>query len=1004
MISMPRPTAKELESLKDLVARYGEHAAYYTSPSNNYNEHSCRDEYINPLLKILGWDVENTRGVAPQYREIIAENYSSDSERPDYTLTVSGTPIFFVEAKKPSINISHAVEPALQTRKYGWNAGHAIAVLTNFDELVIYDCAVMPSSDDEPHVARYRKFKYDEYVSRFDELYALISRESVFGGYFNQYTHEEILSASSEKQRVDKVFLEQINKWRLELAKSLLGHSSQFTNEERLNDAVQDFINQIVFLRVCEDKNLPIYHKLYELDKDNVISSMMELLRAADRRYNSGLFAQTSALHFVDGTVVKDIVATLYYPQSPYLFDIIDSNLFGQIYEMFLSEHLIIDESGKPKLARKREYKDRSVVATPVEVAKYIINRTLRPLCEGKNADEIKSLRIADMSCGSGIFLLEAFQYLIDWCVDWRYDNDRSSLVQLENGKYKLSLTEKKDILSSCLFGIDIDIHAVEVTKFSLLIKLIEEETSPTVEEIYPILPNLDSNIMIGNALVTPKQATDARANQNEMEVIVPFDWGSINDGHPFDAIVGNPPYVKTEDMRSLLPEAEFRVYKNSYKSSHKQFDKYFLFIEKSLELLNPGGYACFIVSNKFFKIAAGKMLREVISVGQFLDSLDDFGDSQLFEDKTIYSSILCLRNEPHDVFTYASVKSPNELWCKNANNEVELETSSLDSNPWRLSTDIAFMKQLKQVEENAVPLANHVVFFNGIQTSAERKRNYWFLHGEIIAENDSSLTFLRNGEEWEIERTILRPYFKPTEEHGFNSYSPLVCDKWLIFPYDMEGKLIPKNTMEKRFPGAWKYLLSQKNDLWPKQLEGSGRRDVSDATEDTWYQYGRAQALASFNGQEKIIVGVLSEQPLYYVDRNNWVIASGGTAGYCGIRMKPDSPYSLEYIQAWLSNRHTEKIFDMIGSDFEGGFKSRGTSLLSTLPFLELNLNDPEQRALYREVVELSKRVQAINALLLDNPSKKRATVLGREKENAIARIEDLIDRVYSLEFVNEA
>lgn len=98
------------------------------------------------------------------------------------------------------------------------------------------------------------------------------------------------------------------------------------------------------------------------------------------------------------------------------------------------------------------------------------------------------------------------------------------------------------------------------------------------------------------------------------------------------------------------------------------------------------------------------------------------------------------------------------------------------------------------------------------------------------------------------------------------------------------------------------------------------------------------------------------------------------------------------------------EKIFDMIGSDFEGGFKSRGTSLLSTLPFLELNLNDPEQRALYREVVELSKRVQAINALLLDNPSKKRATVLGREKENAIARIEDLIDRVYSLEFVNEA
>lgn len=97
----PVPSSEQTDQLQALVDRYESHRDFYTSPSNNYNEHSCRDEYLNPFLRILGWDVENEQGVAPQYREVIAENYSSESERPDYTLTVGGVPVFFVEAKSP---------------------------------------------------------------------------------------------------------------------------------------------------------------------------------------------------------------------------------------------------------------------------------------------------------------------------------------------------------------------------------------------------------------------------------------------------------------------------------------------------------------------------------------------------------------------------------------------------------------------------------------------------------------------------------------------------------------------------------------------------------------------------------------------------------------------------------------------------------------------------------------------------------------------------------------
>ncbi len=110
--------------LQRLVEKFQSSLAYYKDNKNAYNEHSCRIEYIDPLLKLLGWDVSNSKGLAPQYREVIAENYSTQTDRPDYSLTLRGITKFFVEAKKPAVDISSVAAPALQARKYGWNAKH----------------------------------------------------------------------------------------------------------------------------------------------------------------------------------------------------------------------------------------------------------------------------------------------------------------------------------------------------------------------------------------------------------------------------------------------------------------------------------------------------------------------------------------------------------------------------------------------------------------------------------------------------------------------------------------------------------------------------------------------------------------------------------------------------------------------------------------------------------------------------------------------------------------
>lgn len=991
----------KLDKLRSLVDKFSHNLEYMKATKNKYNESSCRNEYIDPFLEILGWDVTNNKGVDAQYREVIVEFNLSRENRPDYSLTVSGVPKLFVEAKKPAVNILTDPNPAVQARKYGWNAGHKIVVLTNFENLAIYDTTIVPHDGEDPTFARVKLYNYTEYVSKFDEINQFISRDSVFSGdFFN----EQFPGTDHDTKSVDEYFLSQINEWRVKLANVLYKKGGVYTNANILNDSVQEFINQIVFLRICEDKNLPIYNSLQKNIKDraSLHSELKKMFKEADRRYNSGLFASSPIIFDLDNEAIEEIVRGLYYPQSPYLFNIIEPNMLGKMYEMFLTEELIID-GNSVKLAPKKDCKNRSIVTTPVEIVRYMVSKTLKPLCDGKTPNEVKKLKVADIACGSGIFLEESFQYLQDYCVNWYLKNgDVNHLEQIPGERYKLPLCEKKEILVNCLYGIDIDMHAVEVAKFSLRIKLIENETEPSVSSSKKILPDLSKNIFYGNALVDNNLLDGISLSESERMEIVPFDWDDMGV-NGFDAIIGNPPYVSTTDMHNLLPDIEFaKIYKKKYTTSYKQFDKYFIFIERAISKLKNKGVLCYIVPNKFFKIESGKKLRGVIAEGKILKSLDDFGDAQLFSNKTIYSSILLIQKDQQQTFEYSNLSSITSLWDDKKKNSIELNEDMLTDDPWSLTPDIALMKLLKKVQKKSKPITDYVDLFNGIQTSAERPRPiYWFTRKEMNAasDNENIIEIERNGKKYTIEKEILRPFFKPVkhEEKGLNSYSILSTDKFIIFPYDENGKLIPISEMRSKYPGTMKYLEDNYNTLVPKSISAKGTRDVASATKDTWYRYGRAQALSAFTNTPKLIVGILSKEPLYAYDDKDWLIASGGTAGYCAIAKKEDSPYSLEYIQAWLTNPCTEKIVSIYGSNFENGFVSRGTSVLKRLPFIPLDLKDGNKKRLYDDVVNDSKEIYSINNQLSSRAvSKAELSVLERRKKELILSIEKNIGSIW--------
>ena len=991
--------------LQNLVNRFHANIEFYKDIKNAYNEYSCRIEYIDSLLKLLGWDVTNEKGLAPQYREVIAENYSNRTDRPDYTITLRGVPKFFIEAKKPAVDITKDAAPAIQTRKYGWNAKHRLAVLTNFEYLVIYDTCYIAKENDGCAVARYRLYHYTEYVEKFQEISELISRESVYSGNFDLYLDRNFSAIGRQTQQVDELFLSQINEWRVALSNELYIKGGRYTSLEVLNDVVQEFINQIVFLRICEDKNLPLYHKLKDtiIDSAQLKNKLEKLFRSADKRYNSGIFSGEDIIFDLSCDVIKNMIEDLYYPQSPYLLNIIEPNLLGKIYEMFLTEQLVLLENNTIGLGQKKDCQNRSVVTTPTEIVKYMVEKTLTKLCQGKTPIEILDIKIADIACGSGVFLEEAFRFLQDYCVQWYINNKQiDHLVEIGVDLYKLPLQEKKDILCSCIYGIDIDVHAVEVSKFSLLIKLIENENSASVSEVIPILPDLSSNIYFGNSLVGYEEISKISGAEKQMLEIIPFDWNEINNGIYFDAIIGNPPYVNTEDMHAILPNSEFEIYKKSYKSAYKQFDKYFIFIERAINKVKDNGYVCYIVPNKFFKIGAGEKLRNLISKGKMLVSLDDFGDTQLFEEKTIYSSILFLCKAEQTTFMYNSIDSANKLWAGEEIDTVELSSTILNELPWRLTTDLDFLKMLQKLDSISVPITKHVDIFTGIQTSAEKKQTYWFSDEEIIEETNDCYIIERNGIRFSIEKRILRPYFKPVKksEKKQNSYSYLTTNKHIIFPYDYNGKVIPLESMQTDYPGTYEYLLANYDVLAPKGVVPEGKRDVNYATADTWYRYGRHQALTAFNNKKKLIVGILSKDPMYVLDTNDFLISSGDTAGYCAVCKKDESPYELEYIQAWLTNKYTEKILQIIGSDFENGFYSRGRSVLITLPFVELNFNDLSQKKIYDRVVEATRMIYQINEEIVAQPAKRIVTILQKQKEKLILEIQELIARVYRLEF----
>ena len=1006
--------------VSDLIQRYRQRRSEYTSASGGYSEADTRADFINPLLKALGWDVTNEKALPRRRREVERETRVAVDERtkrPDYELKLAFQRKIFVEAKKPSVDILSDPDPALQVRRYGWSAQLPISVLTNFDHLVVYDTTVEPREGQGPEHARVARFRFDELEERWGEVEPFLSRDFVYSGDFDERFAEGPSERPSET--VGEVFLGQLNEWRLALAEDLLRADPSLSGSA-LNDITQRFLLRVLFLRMCEDRGIQTHERLKEVADERDWSAFVQLLVESDGRYNSELFEAEGdplcAEDLVLGTdTVAGIIESLYYP-APYQFAIFEPAFLGSVYEQFLLER-IRKEGGEVRLVPKPENVDKDVVSTPREVVETIVEDTLGEALDGLSWEALLEKRALDPACGSGSFLIASFDLFLSKAIEAREAAESAGAVEQflyeAGGEKRLRFEKKSELLTSCVYGVDRDYAAVEVAKFSLLVKLLEDETESSLPSGDAILPSLGKNVAHGDALIDSQMAeSDAAMSTYEGMIGPPLDWGTHVPA-TYDFVVGNPPYLKTEDVVNL-EKVESTLYEEHYKSACKQYDKYFLFLERVAEdLLGKGGWLGMVVSRKFAHIESGKQIRKLLSKSASVRRIVDFGSEQLFAGRTTYVCLLyATEAESTGDLAYELVGSRKEWSVRQAR---ESEAGSGGASPamqlprriaggkdcWILPNTPAELSLIEAMEEETVPLGNITEVFNGVQTS--QNRVYVIKEWE---DHDEYISFEQNGSQGECEKGVLRPFFDD-DKGELELFAPMPPAARVLFPYavydedeEKKARLLSQEEMRNNYPKAWAWLSRHKNDLRSRSIT------PKDYPKDEWYRYGRTQALAAFRNRPKIVVGVNSRGDRYAYDENDIFLASGGTAGECAIAHDRQAPsaYDLHFILALLSHKAVEYFCRKRGSPFRGdGWFARGTAVLSDLPVPKIDFEEEGPRLrLYEKITERSKR--------LHERHREAREAVGEARSRAHRMIEiekrqmhEAISRLYGVENIIE-
>ncbi|MCA1626610.1 MAG: Eco57I restriction-modification methylase domain-containing protein [Acidobacteria bacterium] len=652
---------------------------------------------------------------------------------------------FFVEAKKPARHIDNA-DDYFQTIRYGWNAQTPVSILTDFAQFRLLDCRYKPDVQTALHRV-IKKFHYTEYADaeKFREIYYLFSREAVTGGALETFAASLPKPTGKASQRasvgggyksVDEDFLAELDELREELARSFKVRNPQLTGDD-LTEATQRTLDRIVFMRFLEDKLIEpevIVERLGE--RGSAWGDFVSESQRLDRIYNGIIFKRHAiiddATFKVDEKVFASVRERLAHTNSPYDFNTLPVHILGSIYERFLGK-VIVTTDKRARVEEKPEVrKAGGVYYTPEYIVRYIVAETIGKQIASSTPEEIAKMRFADIACGSGSFLLGVYDELLRRHT--AYYNEpghakralKAGCVENADGSLRLSLKQRKAILTNNIYGVDLDAQAVEVAQLSLFLKLLEDETTASakghqLEFRETMLPSLDKNIVHGNSLIGWDILDGQLFAAGEERKLYPLDFAQafpeVMKQGGFDAIVGNPPYIRIQTLQETTP-LSVSYFKNNYKAASKgNYDIYVVFIEQALRLLKESGRLGYIVPHKFFNAQYGAPVRRVLSEGKHLSHVVHFGDAQVFKGATTYTSLLFADKAARDELRFVRVPDLTAWQETQAGDEGMIASTRIDGNEWNftIGKDAGLFEKLSAMPTKLENVTTRI--FQGLKT-----------------------------------------------------------------------------------------------------------------------------------------------------------------------------------------------------------------------------------------------------------------------------------------------
>ncbi len=1077
--------------IEELVTFFGDNIYQLKSP--NFNETQARQQLIDPFFEALGWDVRN-RSMKPlfmqevvpegrvktkigreiseqpelfkpddadsQYKEyrsildyIAEDEYKASSKeaikKPDYRFRINGQTKFFVEAKKPFVDLSKSQGAIFQVKRYGFSGRVPVSILTDFEQFRVFDCTQRPEYS-RPKIGIIKEFdlSYLQYSDKFELLYDTFSRDAVQGGSLDTLAKKQMQKRTGDFA-LDRAFLDDLSKWREELARDIAKHpkNRRKLNDYTLNESVQRILDRIVFFRVCEDREIEVENTLLAILQMwksrpgmSLYSLLTDLFKQRRALYNGLLFSphECEELEVGDDVLIK-ILQNLNYPFSPYHFNEIGVEILGSIYEKFLGKTIHLT----PKTTRIEEKpevrKAGGVYYTPQYIVNYIVDNTLgkllyedasTPVSEtpslsmtkekqpshpertakgGESKDEregfapesqpkadpppaekddpsrklrltpkqVSNLKIIDIACGSGSFLLGAFQKLIDYHLEWYtlYPKDIKTVQHVPdaykdaNGSLHLSARKKRDILVNNLYGVDIDRQAVEVTQMSLYMKVLEGENADTItpqmtlalKEVY--LPSLTKNIKCGNSLIGTDFVSQGDLFDEETQHKVnPFDWEAefsviINNGG-FDCVIGNPPWGAEFDEQEL----EYLREKNR-QIIVRMIDSFMYFVYKGIQIVRKNGYFGMILPDVILYQKDNLKLREYMIEECSLGEIINLGNG-VFEKVTRPTCILTSSKGSNgkNIVKLADLREDCEILRKEIIPWSNIKQSQLSELPDKVFPtsdidDYKILKKAKRVRQNEL---NYYLDEDGIQRGVSPDlKEAFVVNNSIIAKQ-------------KLEKTHLRDVLtggKEVKRYG------LVWEKNKIIYTN-------KDTDFKSIPHICSFIDTFRNEITCVEVK-QGKHPL--------YALHRSRNENIFLKKEKVL-GVITEDEIKVTIDDEQYYATDG------LYLFSTKNANAKFITGILNSRFFVFLYRLVSLESGRVLAQVKPTIISRLPIRAIDFDNSDERKMHDDLVSLVEKMLELNRQLQPKEFDSEREPIERQIAATDKKIDELVYQLYGL------